>query len=105
MTITIGVRSYWTYIMASRRRTLYIGVTNDLLRRFFEHKTGLTSGFAKRYGCESLVFFEEAATPYVAITREKQLKGWVRARKVELIESANPEWKDLSSEWGWHTPL
>ena len=87
--------------MASRRRTLYIGVTNDLVRRVFEHKTGLVPGFAKRYGCTQLVHFEEAETPILAITREKQIKGWTRRRKDALIEASNPEWKDLSADWGW----
>jgi putative endonuclease len=93
------VRSYWTYIMASRRRALYTGVTNDLERRVFEHKTGLTPGFAKKYGCDRLVFFEEAESPIVAIAREKQIKGWTRNRKVALIEAGNPKWTDLSTDW------
>ena len=93
------MRSYWTYIIASRRRVLYTGVTNDLERRVFEHKTGLTPGFAKRYGCDRLVFFEEADSPIVAIAREKQIKGWTRARKLALIEEQNPQWRDLSEDW------
>ena len=93
------MRSYWTYIIASRRRVLYTGVTNDLERRVFEHKTGLTPGFAKRYGCDRLVFFEEADRPIVAIAREKQIKGWTRARKLALIEEQNPQWRDLSEDW------
>ncbi len=85
--------------MASRRRTLYTGVTNDLERRVFEHKTGLTPGFAKKYGCDRLVFFEETDSPILAIALEKLIKGWTRERKVALIEERNPKWRDLSSDW------
>ncbi len=93
------MRSFWTYIVASRHRTLYTGVTNDLERRVFEHKTKLVPGFSKTYNCDRLVFFEPADSPLVAIAREKQIKGWTRARKVALIEEGNPEWRDLSTDW------
>ena len=90
---------YWTYIVASRHRTLYTGITNDLERRVYEHKMGLTTGFAKKYNCSRLVFFESADTPLVAIAREKQIKGWSRAKKVALIESLNPGGVDLATGW------
>ncbi len=92
--------SYWVYIMASDHRTLYTGVTNDLERRLFEHREGLTKGFTKKYNVHRLVYFEEADHPMTAIVREKQIKGWDRAKRVALIEERNPEWKDLSDEWG-----
>ncbi len=85
--------------MSSLRRTLYIGVTNDLERRVVQHKNKLIPGFTSKYNVTPLVYYE--ATGYIndAIDREKQLKGWTRARKVELIESLNPRWHDLSAEW------
>jgi putative endonuclease len=90
---------YWTYIMASEHRTLYTGVTNDLERRLFEHRQGDVEGFTRRYNCHRLVYFEAADDPITAIAREKQIKGWVRERKVALIEKGNPEWRDLSAQW------
>ena len=90
---------YYVYIMSSRSSTLYIGVTNDLLRRVYEHKKKLAKGFTERYGINRLVYFELTESVESAIAREKQLKGWRRERKVELIESMNPEWNDLSLEW------
>ena len=84
--------------MASRSKTLYIGVTNDLERRVLEHKSG-ASGFTARYNISSLVYYEESSSSLTAIEREKQLKGWLRNRKLAMIESANPEWDDLSESW------
>ena len=85
--------------MASRRNgTLYIGVTNDLIRRVYEHKNDLISGFTKRYGAHSLVYYEETGEIGAAIHREKQLKEWDRKWKLSLIESMNSEWKDLWEE-------
>ena len=92
-------RSYYVYIMSNRYKTLYVGVTNDLERRVYEHKNGLTPGFTKRYNINQLVLVEETSDVNEAITREKQLKGWVRRRKIELIEAANPRWDDLAAEW------
>ena len=92
-------RSYYVYIMSNRHKTLYIGVTNDLERRVYEHKNGLAPGFTKRYNINRLVLFEETSDVNEAIAREKQLKGWVRRRKIELIEAANPKWDDLAAEW------
>ena len=84
--------------MASQRNgTLYIGVTSNMPRRDFEHKNELFEGFSKKYGCKLLVYFEAHETMEAAITREKQIKKWLRAWKVELIEKENPEWKDLSA--------
>jgi len=81
--------------MASQRKTLYIGVTNDLIRRVAEHKNKSISGFTQRYNVTRLVYFEEFENIHEAIDREKQLKKWNRAWKINLIERANPEWKDL----------
>ena len=92
-------RSYYVYIMSNRYKTLYVGVTNDLERRVYEHKNGLTPGFTKRYNINQLVLVEETSDVNEAITREKQLKGWVRRRKIELIDAANPRWDDLAAEW------
>ncbi len=85
--------------MSNRYKTLCVGVTNDLERRVYGHKNGLTPGFTKRYNINQLVLVEETSDVNEAITREKQLKGWVRRRKIELIEAANPRWDDLAAEW------
>src|SRR5207245_691934 len=90
------MRTYWVYIMASRSRVLYTGVTNDLVRRVDEHKRGLTPGFTSRYRVSRLVYFEAFGDVRDAIAREKQLKGWLRARKMRLIEQKNPSWEDLA---------
>ena len=90
------MKRYYVYIVANKSRTLYTGVTNDLERRVFEHKNKLVSGFTEKYNVNRLVFYEETSDINAAITREKQIKGWLRARKIELIESVNPEWLDLS---------
>ena len=84
--------------MASRTKTLYVGMTNDLERRVLEHKSG-ASAFTKRYNINRLVYYEESPDSLAAIEREKQLKGWLRSRKLALIESANPEGEDLSENW------
>lgn len=93
------MESYYVYIMASYSGTLYAGVTNDLQRRVWEHKEKLIEGFTKRYNINRLVYFEETPDAESAIAREKQIKGWVRRKKVALIESVNPEWRDLSADW------
>ena len=85
--------------MANAVKTLYTGVTNDLERRVYEHKHHLVPGFTSRYGLTRLVYFEETSDVLAAITREKQIKGWLRRKKLALIESQNPEWEDLSSGW------
>jgi putative endonuclease len=89
-------RSFWVYILASRLGgTLYIGVTNDLVRRVYEHRSKFVPGFTRRYGVERLVYFEQFSTAEAAITPEKQLKKWNRAWKIQLIEECNPNWDDL----------
>ncbi len=93
-------RTYYVYIMANHVGMLYIGVTNNLERRACEHKHGCVEGFTKRYKLKRLLYFETTSDVQAAIAREKQLKGWVRRRKVALIESMNPEWKDVSEGWG-----
>ncbi len=92
-------KQYYLYIMASKSRTLYIGVTNNLERRVHEHKQKLIEGFTKKYNVTQLVYFENTTDVREAIAREKQIKGWLRAKKVELIESVNLRWQDLSSAW------
>jgi putative endonuclease len=87
---------YFVYIMASARNgTLYVGVTNDMVRRYYEHREGLVPGFTKKYGIKTLVWFEEHGDIREAILREKRIKKWERAWKLRLIESVNPEWNDL----------
>ena len=89
---------YYVYILASKRNgTLYIGVTNNLVRRVWEHKNDVVEGFTRKYGVHQLVWYEVAGTPDAAITREKQLK-WNRAWKLKLIEEKNPNWRDLYQE-------
>jgi len=95
-------RLYFTYIVASRSRTLYVGVTGDLRHRVFEHKLKLREGFTSRYNCNCLVWFEQFHDVSIAIQREKELKGWLRAKKVALIQGANPTWEDLNPEWYPH---
>ena len=90
------MRTYWVYIMASRSRVLYTGVTNDLLRRVVEHKRGLIPGFTSKYRITRLVYFEAFGDIRDAIAREKEIKGWVRAGKIRLIEETNPTWDDLA---------
>jgi putative endonuclease len=90
---------YFTYIVASRSHTLYIGMTGDLLKRVFEHGRKIHSGFSATYNCNRLVWFERFVSPGGAIAREKQLKGWIRVKKIALIEKANPAWSDLSEGW------
>lgn len=94
------MKTYHVYIMASERNgTLYIGVTNDLIRRVQEHKSGDADGFTKQYGIKHLVFYEETNDVLSAIQREKQLKKWNRLWKLRLIEQQNPTWKDLSLDF------
>ena len=92
-------RTFFVYILANRTRRLYIGVTSNLVRRLFEHRTGIKTGFAHRYNIQRLVYWESADNPRTAIAREKQLKGWRREKKIHLIESMNPDWEDLSIGW------
>jgi putative endonuclease len=90
------IREPCVYILASRRNgTLYTGVTSDLIKRVFEHKSDLVAGFTRRYGIHTLVWFELHASMDSAIAREKSIKRWKRRWKLELIEQKNPDWKDL----------
>ncbi|MGA7160029.1 MAG: GIY-YIG nuclease family protein [Bacteroidota bacterium] len=90
------MRRYFVYIMSNKKRgTLYIGVTNSLKTRTWQHKSGMYDGFTKRYSLHDLIYFEEFTDVRDAITREKQLKKWNRGWKIELIEKMNPEWIDL----------
>ena len=93
------MRPYCVYIMASRSRVLYVGVTNDIVRRVDEHKRGLIPGFTTKYHVTRLVHFEQFANVRDAIAREKEIKGWGRARKIRLIEERNPVWEDLARLW------
>jgi putative endonuclease len=97
-------RIYYTYIMASRSHTLYIGVTSNLHKRVFQHKWKEHSGFTARYNCDRLVWFERHQDIGIAIAREKELKDWRRSKKTALIESLNPTWADLSREWYEYEP-
>ncbi|OGH91856.1 MAG: endonuclease [Candidatus Magasanikbacteria bacterium RIFOXYD2_FULL_39_9] len=85
--------------MASESGTLYVGVTNDLTRRISEHKQNLIEGFTKKYKCHKLVYYENYSDIKQAIAREKEIKGWLRKKKEQLIKNINPGWKDLSVEW------
>jgi putative endonuclease len=93
------MKHYYVYIMTNRSKTLYTGVTNNLQRRMYEHKHHLVAGFTSKYSITRLVYFEETSDVNAAIAREKHIKGWLRAKKVALIESSNPDWRDLSEEW------
>ena len=90
---------YYVYIMTNGIRTLYVAVTNDLTRRVYEHKEKLADGFTKKYNVIWLAYYEATCNVESAIAREKQLKGWVRSKKIALIESMNPQWVDLSQGW------
>jgi putative endonuclease len=94
-----AVKNYWVYIMSGRTRTLYVGVTNDISRRAYEHKNKSVPGFTSKYHLDRLVYLEEQADIRDAIEREKQIKSWRREKKVALIESLNPGWKNLSFDW------
>jgi len=95
-----NVHQYYVYIVSNKRKgTLYIGMTNDLQRRIYEHKNKLVEGFTKKYNLDKLIYFEEYQDVQHAIKREKQLKNWNRAWKIELIENENKDWKDLAFHW------
>jgi len=95
-------RIYFTYIIASRSRTLYVGVTGDLRRCIFQHRQKTHRGFTGRYNCNRLVWFESFTEVSAAIQREKEIKGWTRAKKIALVEPANQTWEDLSEPWFPH---
>ncbi len=89
--------NYYVYIMSNASKTLYVGVTNDLARRVVIHRNKTGSAFVKKYNVTRLVYFDAIEDVSAAIAREKQLKGWVRTKKTALIETLNPQWKDLSN--------
>lgn len=93
------MKQYYIYIMTNKSGTLYTGVTDDLERRVHEHKKRLTEGFTKRYNITKLVYYEVTNDVHAAIKREKQVKGWLRRKKIALIEAMNPHWTDLSEGW------
>ena len=91
---------YYVYILANwDDSVLYIGVTGNLIKRLYEHRSHLADGFTKKYNVHKLVYFEQTTDVNSAIAREKQLKGWTRKKKVDLISKTNPEWIDLSATW------
>jgi putative endonuclease len=89
---------YWVYVAGSATGTLYVGVTSDLPKRMWEHREGVFPGFTSRYRVDRLLYFEQTNEVWVAIAREKQIKGWRRSKKEELIRSMNPGWRDLSKD-------
>ena len=94
------IRLYYVYLLTNKTHSvLYTGVTNNLQRRLYEHKNELVPGFTRRYHVHKLVCFEETSDVNAAISREKQIKGWSRAKKLALIELQNPQWQDLSEGW------
>ncbi len=93
------MKTYWVYIMTNRSRTLYTGVTGDLPRRVYEHRHRVGSRFTSQYHIDRLVLAEPFSEVRDAIAREKQIKGWVRSRKLALIADSNPNWRDLGEEW------
>ncbi len=91
--------TFHVYILASHSRTLYVGVTRDLIRRLYQHRTGELPGFSLRYRTHKLVYFEATTEARAAFARERQIKGWTRAKKIALIESVNAGWEDLARDW------
>ena len=95
------MKTYYTYILTNERnKTLYTGVTNNIVRRLFEHKNHLIPGYTDKYNCTKLAYYEEFADSSEAIKREKTIKSKLRSKKINLIESTNPTWNDLSKDWG-----
>ena len=93
-------KQYYVYILTNDHgNVMYIGVTNDLVRRLAEHRSGAVDGFTARYNVHKLVYYEATESVEAAISREKQLKGWRRSKKDKLVESVNPDWRDLSEDW------
>ena len=92
-------KTYYVYLLASKSRRLYVGMTNNLERRLYEHKNKLVDGFTKSYSIDRLVFFESTNDVRVALEREREIKKWRREKKISLIEYMNPAWEDLSEGW------
>ena len=88
-------KQYYVYILTNKSNTLYTGITNDLYRRLYEHKNKLTPGFTKKYNIDKLIYYEVFDDPESAIQREKEIKGWTRKKKMELIKKVNPNFKEL----------
>ena len=88
-------KQYYVYILTNKSNTLYIGITNDLIRRLYEHKNKLIAGFTKKYNIDRLIYYEVFDSPETAIQREKEIKGWTRKKKLELIKKVNPNFKEL----------
>lgn len=93
------MKNYYVYIMSSKTGTLYIGMTNDIKKRVYQHKNHLIPGFTNKYNIDRLLYVERVSDPISAISREKQIKKWRREKKVAIIDSMNPDWKDLSDGW------
>ena len=93
------MRKYYVYILTSPTGTLYVGMTNDLKRRIYQHKQKLIDGFTQKYNITRLAYFEETTDVNAAIQREKEIKGWRRSKKISLVKSMNPTWKDLAEDW------
>ena len=93
------MKQYYVYIMTNRKKTLYTGMTGDLAGRVFQHKQGEGSIFTAKYKITRLAYYEEFQYVNDAITQEKQIKGWVSAKKLKMIESTNPDWIDISADW------
>jgi len=92
-------QQYYIYIMTNRSKTLYVGITRDIIKRVFQHKSKLVPGFTKKYNISKLVYYDVTSDINSALKREKQIKGWLRSKKIALIESLNPDWNDLSEDW------
>lgn len=91
---------YYVYILTNwSNKVLYVGITNNLERRLYEHQNKLIKGFTEKYNINKLVYFDSTTDIISAIEREKQIKGWTRCKKIDLIKSINPQWKDLSENW------
>jgi len=93
------MKEYYVYILSNKSGTLYTGVTNNLEQRVYQHRTKMVEGFTKKYNINMLLYFESTNDITIAIAREKQIKGMLRSKKLELIKTLNPELKDLSEEW------
>lgn len=93
------MKTYYVYMLASRSRRLYVGMTSDLERRVVEHKVKAVAGFTSRYNIDRLVWYESTDSPIVAAERERQLKNWRREKKIMLIEMENAAWEDLAADW------
>ncbi len=95
----ISDRRYWVYILSSASRVVYTGSTSNLIRRMYQHRHGLIPGFTSRYAVTRLVFFECTPNAAAAVAREREIKSWTRAKRIDLIESVNAGWLDLAADW------